>query len=241
MALLTPIVDYYCKELNDGMKGLGTDEDVLIEILSSLSNVEMETIKVRYEQMFKRKLEDDLIGDTSGHFKRLLVSLCNAGRDESGETDLEAARADSTELLRAGELKVGTDESTFNRILCQRNFPQIRLICQEYEKMTGNSLEKAIESEFSGDIKDGLIAIVQITRDKHEFFARRLHKSMHGLGTNDRQLIRLVVTRCEIDMGEIKKAFERVFGKTLKSYVKGDTSGDYKHALYNLIGEERSS
>lgn len=77
--------------------------------------------------------------------------------------------------------------------------------------------------------------------NKAEFFAHQLHKSMKGLGTNDRQLVRLVVTRCEIDMTEIKEAFERLFGESLKSMIKGDTSGAYKHALYALIGEQRSS
>lgn len=220
VGLLTPIVDFYCKELRDGIAGIGTDEDALVEVLVALSNFEIDTIKNRYHQLYKKDLETDIVGDTSGHFKRLLVSLCNAGRDESGQTDREAARQDATDLLRAGELRAGTDESAFNKVLCQRNFPQLRLVCEEYEKMCGHSLEKAIENEFSGDIKDGLTAIIQVALDKHEFFARRLHKSMHGLGTNDRQLIRLVITRCEIDMQEIKAAFERVFGKTLKSYVK---------------------
>ena len=64
---------------------------------------------------------------------------------------------------------------------------------------------------------------------------------MKGLGTNDRQLVRLVVTRCEIDMTEIKEAFERLFGESLKSMIKGDTSGSYKYGLYALIGEQRSS
>lgn len=48
---------------------------------------------------------------------------------------------------------------------------------------------------------------------------------MKGLGTDDRQLIRIVVTRCEIDMGEIKEAFERLFNESLKDCIKGDTSG----------------
>lgn len=69
------------------------------------------------------------MSETSGNFKRLLVALCAAGRDESGLTDFDAARRDATDLLRAGELRVGTDESTFNMILCQRNYQQIQLVC----------------------------------------------------------------------------------------------------------------
>jgi annexin A7/11 len=63
---------------------------------------------------------------------------------------------------------------------------------------------------------------------------------MAGFGTYDRDLIRLVVTRCEVDMADIKEEFNKKYGKTLKSFIKGDTSGDYKHALYALIGENRS-
>lgn len=68
------------------------------------------------------------MSETSGNFKRLLVSLCAGGRDESGVVDHDAATRDATELLRAGELRVGTDESTFNMVFCQRNFAQIKLV-----------------------------------------------------------------------------------------------------------------
>ena len=50
IALLMPIVDYYVKELHDAMSGIGTDEDVLIEVLCSLSNYEIHTIKNAYER-----------------------------------------------------------------------------------------------------------------------------------------------------------------------------------------------
>lgn len=108
--------------------------------------------------------------------------------------------------------------------------------------MTGHSLEKAIKKEFSGDIMEGLIAIYRCVTNKAEYFASRLHKSMAGIGTNDKQLIRVIITRCEvssriqefkilnffnlkfdrfqIDMGEIKTAFERLYGKSLKSWIK---------------------
>lgn len=66
--------------------------------------------------------------------------------------------------------------------------------------MTGHSLEKAIKKEFSGDIMEGLIAIYRCVTNKAEYFASRLYKSMAGIGTNDKQLIRVVITRCEVSV-----------------------------------------
>lgn len=85
--------------------------------------------------VYGKNLESELMSETSGHFKRLLVALCTANRDESGATDIDGARRDATELLRAGELRVGTDESTFNMILCQRNFAQIKLVSVRRSKI----------------------------------------------------------------------------------------------------------
>lgn len=106
------------------------------------------------------------------------------------------------------ELELTNGELTspfFNRVLCLRNYEQIKLIAQEYEKLTGHTLEKDIKREFSGDIEDGLLSLLRVAQNRPEFFARRLHKSMAGIGTNDKSLIRLVVTRCEIDMMTSKK------------------------------------
>lgn len=114
------------------------------------------------------------------------------------------------------------------------------MIAQEYEKLTGHTLEKDIKKEFSGDIEDAMVALLRCALNRSEFFARRLHMAMAGIGTNDRDLIRLVVTRSEIDMMDVKEEFQKKYGKALKSFIKGDTSGDYKHALYALIGENRS-
>ena len=56
-------------------------------------------------------------------------------------------------------------------------------------------------------------------RSKAAFFAERLHDSMAGMGTKDKALIRIMVTRCEVDMVDIKNAFQAKYGKTLESFI----------------------
>lgn len=82
-------------------------------------------------------MESELKSETSGNFKRLLVSLCTAARDESGHSDPVAAQNDARELLKAGELRVGTDESMFNMVLCQRNYQQLKLVLRKIENIKG--------------------------------------------------------------------------------------------------------
>ena len=106
---------------------------VLIEILSSRSNAEIARIKAAYKKDLGRDLEEDLMSETSGDFKRLLVSLANGCRDESSEADADLARDNAQALVDAGVKKWGTDEETFNRILCTLSHEQLRLMFDEYQ------------------------------------------------------------------------------------------------------------
>lgn len=235
LALMMTHAQFDAHQLRKAMKGLGTDESLLIEILCSRTNSEIVDIKEAYKKEFQRNLEKDVVSETSGHFRRLLVSMLQAARDETNNVDWNKAKADAKALYDAGEKKLGTDESTFNSILATRNYAQLRAIFDEYGKLSKYSIEQSIKREMSGDLEKGMLTIVDCVRNAGKYFATKLYKSMKGLGTDDDTLIRVIVSRCEVDMVEIKQEFKAQYNQTLEKFIEGDTSGDYRKILLALV------
>ncbi|XP_078613924.1 annexin A6-like [Branchiostoma floridae x Branchiostoma japonicum] len=236
LAMMQKPAVYDATCLRKAMKGAGTDEATLIEIMCTRKNDELTAIKEAYNAEFDRDLEEDLKSETSGHFERLLVSMCQANRDESYEVDEEEAESDAQELFDAGEGKFGTDESTFNMILALRNFNQLRAIFRAYERIAGTDILDSIKGECTGSLEDGYLTIAKGAMDTPALFAERLYKSMKGLGTDDKTLIRIVVTRSEIDMEYIKAKYEEMYEKPLADAIADDCGGDYKKCLISLLG-----
>ncbi|XP_007902812.2 LOW QUALITY PROTEIN: annexin A7 [Callorhinchus milii] len=236
IALFMPTTYYDAWSVRKAMEGAGTQDRVLIEILCTRSNHEIQEIVRCYKNELGRDIEKDLKKDTSGHFKRLLISMSQGNRDETQSVDQQKARADAERLYRAGEGKLGTDESTFNMVLATRSFPQLRATLQEYSRMANRELINSIDREFSGDVRDGMHAIVQCVMNRPAFFAEKLYKAMKGLGTSDSTIIRVIVTRSEIDLVQIKQVFWEKYQKSLRTMVEHDTSGDYKRMLLSVIG-----
>uniref|UniRef100_A0A8R1DVZ6 Annexin n=1 Tax=Caenorhabditis japonica TaxID=281687 RepID=A0A8R1DVZ6_CAEJA len=239
LALMDAPAVYDAKQLRKAMEGLGTKESVLIEIMTSRTNAQIQQVRDTYKSLYRKDLEKELIGETSGHFKRLLISLCAGGRDESNQTDPLRANQDARRLYQAGEKRLGTDESTFNAILASQNISQLRMVFDEYQKVSNHPIEKAIEAEFSGDVKDGLLAVITVVRNRPAYFAKLLHDSMKGLGTRDTDLIRLCVTRAEYDMADIRNVFQQLYRTSLENMIKGDCSGAYKEGLIALVNGNR--
>ncbi|XP_055968233.1 annexin A6 isoform X2 [Sorex fumeus] len=236
VGLMRPLAYCDAKEIKDAISGAGTDEKCLIEILASRTNQQMHALTAAYKDAYERDLEADVIGDTSGHFQKMLVVLLQGTREEDDVVSEELVQQDVQDLYEAGELKWGTDEAQFIYILGNRSKQHLRLVFDEYLRTTGKPIEASIRGELSGDFEKLMLAVVKCVRSTPEYFAERLFKAMKGLGTRDNTLIRIMVTRSELDMMDIREIFRTKYEKSLYSMIKNDTSGDYKRALLKLCG-----
>ncbi|XP_061840041.1 annexin A5b [Nerophis lumbriciformis] len=234
VALMTAPIAYDVTALRNAIKGAGTDEKVLVEILASRTAQQVKRIVAAYRQEYDDDLEEDVSGDTSGHFKRLLVILLQANR----QTGIQEGniQTDTQVLFKAGEEKYGTDEQTFVTILGNRSPEHLRKVFDAYMKMTGYEMEESIKRETSGSLRALLLAVVKCARSVPAYFAETLYYAMKGAGTDDDTLIRVMATRSEVDMLNIRTEFRKMFACSLHSMIKGDTNGDYRKALLLLCG-----
>ena len=235
IALFYTPIDYDCYHLRKAMKGLGTDENALIEIICTRPPNIIERIKKRYGEMYPgRNLIKDVESDTSGNFRKLLKSLLNANRHPDSIPNIEECKNCAKRLYEAGEKRLGTNEDVFTQIFTEKSPSEFMYIAQLYHKLTKHTLLQAVENEFSFDSKKCLIAIIYAILSPSEYFAKCIYKAIKGLGTDDTTLIRVIVSRYEIDMPQIKQFYKQNYKKDMIEDIKDDTSGNYRQILVEL-------
>lgn len=74
---------------------------------------------------------------------------------------------------------------------------------------------------------------VECVQSPAAFFAKCLHNAVDGSGTDEERLIRIIVSRSEIDLATIKDEYERIYNRTLLSAIKVGHSLKKKHYFYH--------
>jgi len=230
LALIDDRAEYDAKLIKHAVKGLGTDDDELIEVICTRTNAELKAMKEAYRRLHGVDVEHDVKGDTSGDYRDLLLTVVKADRPESATIDTTQAKADAQLLYSKGEGKVGTDEKTFIDILTHRSYPHLHVVNDAYINLTGHALERAIKSETSGNFRKAMTVILT---PKDEYFAHRIRKSIEGAGTHDHMLIRNVTYLADNTplMKEVNRYYAHAHKNGITQDIKGDTSGQYGKCL----------
>ncbi|KAF5819944.1 putative annexin [Helianthus annuus] len=222
--------------LKQGLTSDFLNLEAVTEIICSRTSTQLLTLTQIYHSTFGSHLEHDIKRQASGDHEKILLACVNKPRYEGMEVDREMAAKDAKELYKAGEKKLGTDEKVFVQIFSERSRAHLVAINTCYHDMYGGSLKKAVKKETSGLFKSALLTILQCAENPTKYFAKVLHKSMAGLGTDDTTLIRVIVTRTEIDMQYIKAEYHKKYKKSLNDAVHSETSGHYQTFLLSLLG-----
>ncbi|XP_053281936.1 annexin A2-B [Pleuronectes platessa] len=237
LGLIKGTAEYDASELKASMKGLGTDEETLIEIVCSRSNEEMLAIKRVYKDMFKKELEKDVAGDTSGDFLKLLLALVQTKRDEpSNVVDYEKIDDDARSLYEAGVKRKGTDVTTWISIMAQRSVPHLRKVFDRYKSYSPYDMKESIRKEVKGDLEKSFLTLVECFENRQLYFANRLNEAMKGKGAKEKVVTRILVSRCEVDLMKIRTEFKREHKRSLYQTIAEHTKGDYQMALLSLCG-----
>ena len=227
-------LDYDCYQIRKAVKGLGTDEDALIEILTTRTSEKIEQMKLRYKEIFPgRDMVEDIKSDTSGSFWTVLKALLENKRNSTTNPDLEDCQNCAQKLYDSGINKKNTLE-TFTEILTQKSKEEIITIGKIYHKMSQSNILADIKNLFSGDTKKLFTGIVFGLLSPSEYFAELVRDAVKGLGTKDTTLLRIMVTRDEIDMPQIKQFYRQKYDKDMVDDIKDDTSGSYRKILVAL-------
>jgi annexin A7/11 len=227
-----------CYTVYTAMKGLGTKEAALDDVLVGRSNADMNAIKAEYQRLFKKSMESDLQGDLSADTLKMYMMIASARRQEdSAPVNPQAIEHDVTQLQSHMGSVLTKNNPAVCDLLLTRNDAQIRAIAQSYQHRFHSTLESKIKSMFSGHMEDALVLLIGRAVDRPTAEAVRLEESMAGLGTKDELLVQRVV-RCHWDqnfMRTVGDAYKRKYGKSLVKRIQGETRGDYERLMVACV------
>ncbi|KAJ9123069.1 hypothetical protein QFC22_001258 [Naganishia vaughanmartiniae] len=219
--------------LNRACAGAGTHEDLLNELLLCRTNQEIHLLKEGYQRVYGKDLTSVVRGELSMKTERMFMMALAGARDENPMVVHAAVHADVQAMHNAGSGRLGTDEITICGIMLQRSDAHLTALAQAYEQRYRMPLSKAIRSEFSGHMADGLYYIARgaETSQAIERDVEYLYDAMAGMGTKDERLIYRVVRGhwCKPRWADVKRVYKAKYGKSLASAIKGETSGKYEN------------
>ncbi|WWC93016.1 uncharacterized protein L201_007980 [Kwoniella dendrophila CBS 6074] len=226
--------------LHRACAGMGTHEDLLVELLLCRTNEEIFHLKEGYKRVYGKDLVSTVRGELSMKTERMFNMALSGQRDESTYVNHQQVQQDVEALYRAGPGKIGTDEIGVCGILISRSDAHLQAIAQAFPQRHRVTLSQMVQNEFSGHMRDGLVYIAKGAENDGQGVVRdaeMLHAAMAGLGTKDERMIYRIVRSHwnRPRFNAIKNQYQAAYRETLKRAVEGETTGKYEKALVGII------
>ena len=229
--LFTLPTDIEAENLKKNLK----DENLIVETLTTQPKFMIDELKKTYKTLNKTELKNDIEKQFSDpHLKKNLVTLLNTNRSTQEKPNKSQCEKDADTLINKKEDDWFNDEKIFENIFCKKSPEELVMIARYYYKKKGISLLDAIEKNATGKNKDILKEVFMNTINPCELYAEKIHNAIKGIGTNDKVLIRVLSSRGDIDMDDIREMYNWKYKQNMIDDIAGDTSGPYRDLLVKI-------
>lgn len=223
--------------VNVAIKQTIPDHHVIVEIACIRSPEELLAVKRAYQNRYKHSLEEDLASHTSGDIRKLLVALVGIHRYNGDEINARLANSEADVLSKAIRENVLNHEEII-RIVTTRSRAQLMATLNHYKDDHGTSITKHLVDEAANEYLLALRIAIRCLADPKKYYEKVLRTAINKPGTDEDALTRVIVTRAEEDLKEIKELYRKRNSVSLDHAISKETSGDYKAFLLTLLGKE---
>nr|AMP46306.1 annexin 3 [Spironucleus barkhanus] len=218
----------WAQYINEAIKGAGTDEQLLIEMIFLLNDSDQQRVEVEYRRLFGKDLKTAVENDISGgHWAKLIRAWLHAKNDSGA--DPEKIADDLWEAAKGA----GTDEQVFMSILANCHPALYKAVCDKFIMKYRKDVADIIKKEFSGKSEEAFLSAHYSLFDRSIAAARQIKLAYKGAGTDEMQLIRATVLFSDRVRGNDLKQAYKVFGDVLKD-TKKDLNGKFEKAIISL-------
>jgi hypothetical protein len=209
------------------MKGLGTNEKMLIDNLGDKTPGDMRMIIASYQKQYSRDFVTDIRSECGGKFLDVLLALCT----DPAEWDAQ--------LVRKAVSGMGTDESLLSEVLCTRTPGEIKAAGIAYQRLFNRSMETDVKNDVGGDLGKVYGALFNPARGTRAgnlaADVDALYKAGAGkLGTDENSFINIIATATREHAEALFYEYARKYGKAIDVVIRDEMSGDAGKALANL-------
>ncbi|RWW85327.1 hypothetical protein BHE74_00005991 [Ensete ventricosum] len=218
---------------------------VLIEIAVVRKTEELLAAKRAYQARFKRCLEEDVAAHTHDEYRKLLVPLVSTYHYEGAEVDKSLSKSEAKILHQKIKDNDYSHEEVI-RILTTRSKAQLLATFNEYHNEFKNPINKVftahrmLDADPKNEFLSALRAIVRCIICPERYLEKVIRLAINKMGTDEGALSRIITTRAEVDMKQIKDLYYKRNSVALDSAVKKDTTGDFEDFLLALVGHEEA-
>ncbi|KAM3717511.1 Annexin [Dirofilaria immitis] len=222
LALFVPAHVYLANLLHYSLCNHKLNRTIAVEIACTRTTTQMKAIKNAYQTAFCNTIEQDIVVKVKGMFGAMLYLLLCSPRDEQiNETDmLIEKQVDLIVKDSNGIEQICHSVALFEKLFIGHSWRHIAAVMDNIDARLGGNghfIETQIiyNRNIPSDIKNMLLTIVKISRNTQRYFAEKLHDALGRSRPDYKTIIRIIVSRSEIDLSNICYEYKKHYSNPL--------------------------